>query len=237
MQKPHEPPLLTAEAVSRLLGVDPTTVYRMASDGRLPALKVGRQWRFAAEQLQEVLARGIPSSPADAPATAKARAGERGAWSDLDAVADVAELVAEALGVTMVVADLAGRPLTPILRPCPRLEALEHDPDLRDLCTTEWGALAADLDFEPRFHTGALGFQCARALVRRGDRLIGMVLAGGVAPPPSAGGATEGLNHLDDEGRRRVLRVLPRLAATLSRLATPGDGGPTHDAPPQGGTA
>ncbi|MDF1522604.1 MAG: helix-turn-helix domain-containing protein [Trueperaceae bacterium] len=233
MQKPHEPPLLTAEAVSRLLGVDPTTVYRMASDGRLPALKVGRQWRFTVEQLQDVLARGIRASAADAPPAAATRAGERAAWSDLDVVADVADLVAETLGVTMVVADLAGRPLTPILRPCPRLAALNDDPGLRDLCSAEWGALAADLDFEPRFHTGALGFQCARALVRRGDRLIGMVLAGGVAP---AGTPDDGLHHLDDEGRARVLRVLPRFAATLSRLAAPGDGAPTHDAPTQGGT-
>ena len=40
-----------AEQVSEMLGIDRSTVYRMAENGRLPAMKVGRQWRFPAEHI------------------------------------------------------------------------------------------------------------------------------------------------------------------------------------------
>ena len=52
----------------RLLGVDRSTVYRMAEDGRLPAVKVGRQWRFPADRIEAVLRVApapLPSSAAD----------------------------------------------------------------------------------------------------------------------------------------------------------------------------
>ena len=44
-------PLLTAKNVARLLGIDEITVYRLARKGRLPAFKVGGQWRFGREAL------------------------------------------------------------------------------------------------------------------------------------------------------------------------------------------
>ena len=37
---------LTARDLEELIRVDKSTIYRMAEDGRLPAVKVGRQWRF-----------------------------------------------------------------------------------------------------------------------------------------------------------------------------------------------
>ncbi|MFN2322611.1 MAG: helix-turn-helix domain-containing protein [Trueperaceae bacterium] len=99
MHEPHEPPLMTAAAVGRLLGVDTSTVYRMASDGRLPALRVGRQWRFAAEQVREALADGVPAHAGRAPmnggeddSTAASILG-----ADLEAVADLLEAAADRL--------------------------------------------------------------------------------------------------------------------------------------------
>lgn len=236
MHEPHEPPLLTAAAVGSLLGVDASTVYRMAADGRLPALRVGRQWRFAAEQVRAALAAGVPTH---ANATAPVATGPRAAqpkhpWADLEVVADVVEVAADALGVAMVVTDLEGRPLTRVLHPCPRLAPLATDADLQAACAAEWRTLGADVDLVPRFRTGALGFDCARALVRRGDRLVGMVLAGGLAPDDGRPTPrTDGLHQLDADGRARVLHALPRLAAALSRLAS----GDRPEPTPQGGTA
>ena len=62
MQK-GAPNLLTAQQVQQMLEVDRSTIYRMAEDGRLPAIKVGRQWRFPAESIAELLTRraGVPS--------------------------------------------------------------------------------------------------------------------------------------------------------------------------------
>ena len=51
--------LLTANQVQRLFDVDRSTIYRMASDGRLPAVKIGRQWRFPADGIRRLMA--LPS--------------------------------------------------------------------------------------------------------------------------------------------------------------------------------
>lgn len=44
-------PVLTVREVARLLDIDEMTVYRLARTGRLPAFKVGSQWRFGREAL------------------------------------------------------------------------------------------------------------------------------------------------------------------------------------------
>jgi len=38
--------LLTLQEVSQLLRVNRATIYRMARSSKIPASKVGRQWRF-----------------------------------------------------------------------------------------------------------------------------------------------------------------------------------------------
>jgi len=222
------PELLTARDVARLLGVDTATVYRMAGDGRLPGVRVGRQWRFPSGRVQAALRRGVP----EAPDTAAGRplAGDASAWSDTRLLGDLVGFAADALGVMMVVTDMTGRPITAITNPCPAIAGRLHDPELLATCTLEWRALATDIDFEPRFRLGAMGFECARALIRSDTELVGTILAGGVATVGSER-VNDGLYHLDADQRQAVLRLLPRLAATLSRLAGHPDAG--HD--PQGG--
>jgi len=199
--------LLTARQVQTMFGVDRSTVYRMAEDGRLPALKIGRQWRFRPEEIERLLVasprtatlKGAPSVLPSLPALPAA------------AVVDVA---ADLLGVMMVAADMYGRPLTGVANPPPWFAARADDPASFADCVAEWKALADEPDFEPQFHTGQLGFQCARAYIRSGTSLVGMVLAGGVAPP---GTDSDELYHLDAAQRSRVLAALPKVAAALSR--------------------
>lgn len=49
--------MLTLKEVARYLHVVPLTVYRMIDRGDLPAVKVGRVWRFRKEDLQAYLNR------------------------------------------------------------------------------------------------------------------------------------------------------------------------------------
>lgn len=42
---------MTLEEVARYLRLSKDTVYRMASGGKLPASKVGSQWRFRKEDV------------------------------------------------------------------------------------------------------------------------------------------------------------------------------------------
>ena len=195
--------LLTARQVQTMFGVDRSTVYRMAEDGRLPALKIGRQWRFRPEEIERLLA-ATPgaavlndASPA-LPASASA----------------VVEVAADLLGVMMVAADMHGRPLTGVANPSGWFAARADDPASLADCVAEWKMLADEPDFEPQFLTGQLGFQCARAYIRSGTSLVGMVLAGGVAAP---GSDSDELYHLDAAQRAQVLAALPKVAAALSR--------------------
>ena len=47
---------LTVEEVAKQFGVNVTTVYRLAKQGKLPAFKVGNQWRFSEVRLEEWVA-------------------------------------------------------------------------------------------------------------------------------------------------------------------------------------
>lgn len=265
--------LLTARQVQNLLHVDRSTVYRMADDGRLPAIKVGRQWRFPADRIGAILhplgtdLSGLPTEPvlpaeaapparAGLPATAhlpgegslpRARAEQALPPSSSPAPPpgagalhvsghvhqrpDAAPLAltetglalvglaAELLGVMLVVTDMDGHPVTPVLNQCPWFAQHADEPEIVETCVAEWQSMADDPDFEPRFHPGALGFQCARAFIRSGSSLVGMVLVGGVAPE---GSTLPGLYQLEPADRRRVLAGLPKVAAALSRVTPRG---------------
>jgi excisionase family DNA binding protein len=52
----HLPSFLTTEEVLALLKVTPRTVYRLIRAGELPAVRVGRQWRFRQSDLDNWLA-------------------------------------------------------------------------------------------------------------------------------------------------------------------------------------
>lgn len=205
--------LLTARQVQLLLGIDRSTVYRMAEDGRLPGTRIGRQWRFPADRIEALL----ESAPPSTPAASELREGPGWvpAGINLDVARPVLDVAGYLLGVMMLVADMRGRPLTPVANPCAWYQDRSDDPDVMEACSAKWHAMAQDPDLHPRFRVGGLGVECAHAFIRSGNSLVGMVLAGGVAPASSA---VPGLYRLTDEERLRVLLTLPRVAAALSRM-------------------
>ncbi len=44
---------LNVDEVARRFKVNVTTVYRLVQQGKLPAFKVGNQWRFREDRLEE----------------------------------------------------------------------------------------------------------------------------------------------------------------------------------------
>lgn len=243
---------LSTQQVQDLLDVDASTIYRMAADGRLPAVRIGRQWRFPADQIEAMLrpatiASGTPTGsghtsateltapPATTVTQASARrsaptvAGQRSATAvafpdppaDSPLPPEIAtatlETIAPALGVSMVVTDLAGRPLTPIVHPAPAIVAYSQDPEFSLACSTEWRGFAHEPHLAPRLQPGRFGFLCAHSFVRQGASLVAMVLAGGIAP---AGSDDPDLFHLDADRHAVVLETLPRTAALLSRFVS-----------------
>ena len=49
-------PYLSIQEVAKRFRVNNTTVYRLVKQGRLPAFKVGNQWRFSEARLNEWIA-------------------------------------------------------------------------------------------------------------------------------------------------------------------------------------
>lgn len=198
-----------ADDVGRILDVDRSTVYRMAESGRLSALKVGRQWRFPADQIAWLFD-VIEVSPQSA-ATRKAL--------ELTAMAVLPnlELRAELLGVMMVVTDIAGEPVTDIINPCPWFRQHADDPSVLTECLTDWKQLVEGPDFTLSFIPSRLAwtaYALSCGLVRSSaacSRSVGGIAASDDDPHE--------LYRLDDDGRAEVLATLPSMAARVSLLA------------------
>ena len=202
-------PLLTATQVKGRLGIDRSTVYRMATDGRLQAVKVGRQWRFSAADIDALLTiGGQVHSATDGTSS-------RPLSVSVAAATSLLTLTAERLGLMMVITDLDGQPLSEMVNPCPWYASRAQDPDVIETCIAERRLQAYDPILAPEFKLGVLGFECARAFVRDGAALVAMVVAGGVAP---AGQETPGLYVLDEHQRAFALANISRVAAALSRV-------------------
>lgn len=51
------PSFLTTEEVLSYLKVNPRTIYRLIRSGELPAIRIGRQWRFRRSDLDDWIER------------------------------------------------------------------------------------------------------------------------------------------------------------------------------------
>jgi excisionase family DNA binding protein len=51
LNSPRLEPLLSDVEVGDFLGLHPKTVQRMARSGQIPAVRIGRYWRFRASEL------------------------------------------------------------------------------------------------------------------------------------------------------------------------------------------
>ncbi len=198
--------LLTTRQVQALLHVDRTTIYRMVESGELPALRVGKQWRFARKQvelwLQTRQAAGFQASLAgsDAGATQSANlylaaanpviemaaASGRNDLRELLALSStqlIQDAFADALGVMIVITDMDGQPVTRISNPSPFFRALTaRNAGAVSQCVVTWQQLANEPALEPKWALNEMGLLCTRALIRVGSELQGMVMLGGLAP-------------------------------------------------------
>ncbi len=52
-------PLLTTEQVARYLKVDKFTIYRLVAQKKIPAFRVGNQWRFKTSILEKWLRKNM----------------------------------------------------------------------------------------------------------------------------------------------------------------------------------
>lgn len=178
--------LLTTRQVQAILKVDRTTIYRMVDGGQLPAIRVGKQWRFAHADLDRLLNGQSGAGDVSSSGPAVQSSAEQ-ALSDLlplPIVQMMQDIVAEALGVTVVLTDMQGHPVTKVSNPCGLYAMLLADDGAVVHCIQEWQRLAGAVTLAPQFTPNDLGLLCARGLIRSGNLLKGMVFFGGIAPDP-----------------------------------------------------
>jgi excisionase family DNA binding protein len=59
--RPQEHEILTLEEVAHYLRLKPQTIYRWAQEKRIPAVKLGKEWRFRKTILDRWLDAQMPS--------------------------------------------------------------------------------------------------------------------------------------------------------------------------------
>ncbi len=176
----------TARELQSLLQVDRTTIYRMADNGKVPAVKVGNQWRFPRRQVQQWLAK--ENAPVELHKSVAAATPHLTRLLPLDCVQLLQDTFADALGVMIIITDLNGLPVTRPSNPCGLFSAMEAEPHAQKRCLQWWAELARRPGLQPAFLPSHLGLLCARGFIRTGAELSGMVIVGGIAPkvwPPS----------------------------------------------------
>ncbi len=230
---------LTTRQVQDMLQVDRTTIYRMADAGRIPALKVGSQWRFPRQQFESWLqSQDAPATPVVAAPSLRAQDIRR--LLPLDCVQQIQDLFADALGVMVIITDLTGEPITRPSNPCGLYTAAERSPTFHRLCVELWAQLAQVPSLQPVYATSQLGLLCTRGLIRIGPELGAMLVVSGIAPegwPPDEAQLAQMAAHLDldpalllahahevftlDAGRReRVLGFVQRVADVVAHIIT-----------------
>lgn len=229
--------LLTTKDLQVMLQVDRTTIYRMAENGRVPAVKVGGQWRFPREQVNAWLRQH--STPAAQPAPGAPLDGPAAELFPLACVQLIQDSFADALGVMILATDLAGQPITQPSNPCGLFTAAEASPLARQRCVELWARIASEPSLAPRFVESHLGLLCARGLIRAGSEIKAMLVVGGIAPqhwPPDAQQIEriaaslelapdllrqhiDQVHRLDPADQARVLPFVQRIADIFAHIA------------------
>jgi excisionase family DNA binding protein len=177
------PEMLTTRQLQTLLKVDRTTIYRMAEDGRLPAIKVGKQWRFSSRQIEAWMASSEKGAEVVAQEGSSAAAVALKDTLPVECVQMIQDTFADLLGVMIFLADMEGNPITAVSNAPALFQLIHQQPGGLELCLASWKGMAESLTIEPRFSAGVLGLLCARSLVRVGAEIKGMVILGAIAPP------------------------------------------------------
>ena len=173
--------MLTAKEMQTILEIDRSTVYRMAEDGRLPAIKVGRQWRFPANKIDSWLSTQ-EASIFSTPLTPSSQIEYTAEQFPFECVQMMQDTFAEAMGVMLIITDMTGKPLTQFSNACGLFAAIGDNDVLWEKCMTHWQEMADSLSLEPQYIESYLGLLCSRAFIRVGTELKGMVFVGGIAP-------------------------------------------------------
>jgi excisionase family DNA binding protein len=232
--------LLTARQLQDLLQVDRITIYRMLKDGRLQGFKVGGQWRFSRQAIEQWLqgqqasldVRKAPTEAEDLQPSPDAL--------PLSCIRAIQDVFAEALGVGTVTTAVDGTPLTPVAHCCEFCNLVLDTESGRQRCIASWRAAAAERGDTPMLATCHAGLHYVWGRIEVQGQYVAATHAGqflaaapddaawsaGIAELSAAIGVAESrleqalasVPVLDEDRRRQVPHLLHRVATTFSEI-------------------
>lgn len=164
--------LLTSRELQALLCVDRKTIYRMLHDKRLPAVRVGGQWRFSRQSIEKWLSEPSDVQPANdfqnLPAPLETL--------PLDCFRSVQDVFADALDVGVVTTNLEGEVLVAPNNACAFCKLILESQEGRRRCAMTWTGLR-DGSQAVRVTQCHAGLECARGRIDVDGNYLGMVFA------------------------------------------------------------
>ena len=164
--------LLTTKQLQELLKIDRTTIYRMLSDGRLTGIRVGGQWSFPRNAIEQCLINPKTTQAVTATETFEPSADVL----PLDCLEPVQDVFAVAADIGAVTTGLDGKLLTPISNSCKFCDLILATPEGRKRCEASWARLAHA--GAPRIEQCHAGLSYARGRIQVGNEFVGMIFAG-----------------------------------------------------------
>ncbi|MBI5302494.1 MAG: PocR ligand-binding domain-containing protein [Chloroflexi bacterium] len=172
--------LLTTKQLMGLLSVDRTTIYRMLNDGRLPAVRVGGQWRFPRQAIEKWLGEQQEPAATDSGASIAPPTTPHATIEVLPVycLQPIQEVFAQTSDVGAITTDLNGKPLTPVSNSCAMCNLILATEKGRARCAASWEKLADQAEKQPRLEKCHAGLTYARGRIVVQDEFIAMFFVG-----------------------------------------------------------
>ncbi|MFC1492613.1 PocR ligand-binding domain-containing protein [candidate division KSB1 bacterium] len=162
--------LLTTKQVIEILKIDRTTVYRMLKDGRLLGVKIGKQWRFSKESVEELVSGGSSVSDSETSQPVDIL--------PLHCLQPIQDVFAEVAEVGSVTTNVAGFPISNLSN-CSDFCSLILDSDSgRRGCIKSWHKLTSLGKRKTVFYTCHAGLRYLGARIEPDGEFIAMLFAG-----------------------------------------------------------
>jgi excisionase family DNA binding protein len=170
--------LLTTKQLMEILHVDRTTIYRMMNDGRLPAVRVGGQWRFRRQSIDQWLSDDKPTIIAERKSDSGSTPLVSNEILPAYCLQSIQEVFAQTSDVGAITTDLNGKTLTSVSNSCAACNLILASGKGRARCEASWSKLADQAANEPRLEKCHAGFVYARGRVTVADQFIAMFFVG-----------------------------------------------------------
>ena len=215
--------LLTTKQLMDLLHLDRTTIYRMLNDGRLPAMRVGGQWRFQRQAIDKWLGEQNHTKASESNPSASTVSTAPIEVLPVYCLQPIQEVFAQTGDVGAVTTDLNGKPLIPVSNSCTFCNLILATEKGRARCEASWKKLADQTNRQPHLESCHAGLTYARGRVVVQDQFVAMFFVGQfVVDDPERIRTQAHLTELaeacgvDGKALRRAaseIRVLPRKRA------------------------